>query len=77
VDVLATVHHHAAGSGVDGGDLAHQHRQVASRDLLAQDVADGARDCWRGQAGRGHLVEQGLEQVMVGAVDDDDLDIGV
>ena len=77
MDVLTAVQHHAVRGRVDGGHLAHQHRQVAARDLIAQDVADGRRDGGRRQAGRGHLVEQGLEKVVVGAVDDDDFDVRV
>ena len=77
MQVLTAIEHDAAGGRVDAGDLAHQHREVASGNLVTQDVADGAGNRRCGQASRGHLVEQGLEQVVVGAVDDDDFDIGM
>ena len=51
--------------------LAHEHGDVA---LLAQDVAQRRGDGRRRQAGGGHLVEQRLEQVMVAAIDQRDLD---
>ena len=57
-------------AGVDGSDLAHEHRSVA---LVAQDVAQRGGDGRRGEAGGGHLVEQGLEEVMVAAVDERDV----
>ena len=51
--------------------LAHVHGDVA---LIAQDVAQRRGDRRRGEAGGGHLVEQRLEQVMVAAIDQRDLD---
>jgi hypothetical protein len=57
--------------------LAHQDRQVSLGDLFAQHVADGGGDGRRRQTGRGNLVEQGLKQVVVGAVDHDHVHVGV
>ena len=55
---------HLRAAGIDGVDFAEQRRDVG---LLAEQVAHRRRDRRRGQAGGGHLVEQGLEQVVVGA----------
>ena len=41
---------------------------------VAEDVADGGRDIGRRERGRGHLVEEGLEQVVVLAVHQHDAD---
>ena len=60
---------HAARGLVDADDLAHQHGDVA---LPAQDVAQRRGDVGRGQAGGRHLVKQGLEQMVVAAVDQRD-----
>ena len=51
--------------------LAHVHGDVA---LVAQDVAQRRGDRRRREPGGGHLVEQGLEQMMVAAIDQRDLD---
>ena len=40
--------------------------------LSAEDPADGRRDVGGAQGGRGHLVEQGLKEMVVGAIDDGD-----
>ena len=77
VNVLATIQHHTVRCGVNRRDLTHQHGQVALRNLLAQDVADRARNRWRGQPRRGHLVQQGLEQMVVGAVNHHDFDVSL
>ena len=76
VQVLAAIQDHAARGRVDGGDLAHEHGQATVFDLLAQDVADGGGDGRCRQASRGHLVQQRLKQVVVGAVDHDHVDMG-
>jgi hypothetical protein len=44
--------------------------------LVAEDIADGRGDVALGEDPRRELIEQRLEQVMVGAVDDRDIDIG-
>ena len=62
---------HAARGQVDRGDLGHADRHVA---LVAQDVAQRRGDVTGREPGRGHLVEQRLEQVVVGAVDQGDVD---
>jgi hypothetical protein len=51
-----------------------EHRGVG---LRAEDVANRRRDLALGQDAGRHLVEQRLEEVMVGAVDDGDLDLRV
>src|SRR5204863_3735539 len=62
--------------GVDAGDLGLQHREVAALHLPAQRVADRRADGRRAEARSRHLVQQRLEQVVVGAVDQRDLDVG-
>ena len=70
--LLAAVHaRDAPGVDVDVCHLSHVHPHVA---VPAQHVADGRGDlALREDAGR-HLVEEGLEQVVVGPVDDGDVD---
>ncbi len=41
---------------------------VVTLRMLAQQEARGRRDGRRGKAGGGHLVEQGLEQVVIAAI---------
>ena len=65
---------HRAALDVDVGDLVQDDPGVV---LVAQHAADGTGDVGRGQAGGGHLVEQGLEQVVVASVDQHHLDGGV
>ena len=43
--------------------------------LVAQLAADRHRDLRGRQAGHGHLIEQGLEQVVIAAVDQRDVDV--
>jgi hypothetical protein len=66
------VHHERAGADVDIHHLAQQHRGVR---LVAEDVASRRRDLTLRQDVRRHLVEERLEEVMVGPVDDRHLDI--
>ena len=73
-DPLAAVDADAAAGDVDRLHLGLQDRQVAALHLPLQHVADRRADRRRAEAGGRHLVEQGLEQVVVGAVDEDDLD---
>ena len=56
---------HGALAHIDVGDLAQQGGHVA---LLPEQVPDGRRNGRGRQPGRGHLVEQGLEEVVVGLV---------
>ena len=56
---------HLAQACVDVGDVPQQRGEVG---LLAQNVADRCCDGRGRQTRRGHLVEQGLEQVVVGLV---------
>ena len=58
---------------VDAADLAENDPHVGGP---SQDGADGRRDLCRRQAGRRHLVEQRLEEVVVAPVDDGDVDSG-
>jgi hypothetical protein len=69
VGELAVAQRHFLRGKIDAGHVGEQHREVG---LLAQDAADGRGDVGRGQRGGGHLVEQGLEDVVVLAVDDRD-----
>jgi hypothetical protein len=64
------VEDHLARSRVDAADLAHLHRHVG---LAAEDGPDRPSDVGGRQGGGGDLVEQGLEQVVVAAVDQHDL----
>jgi hypothetical protein len=59
--------------GVDVDDLTEQDTRVA---VVAQHVADRRGDVAFGEHARGDLVEQRLEEVVVGAVDDHHLDLG-
>ena len=62
---------HGARVEVEAADLGEQHAGVV---LPAQDAAQRRRDLGLGEDARRHLVEQRLEQVVVGAVDQRDLD---
>ena len=66
------VDHQAPGLRVDPHNLAEDDRGVP---LVPQDVADRRRDVALGQDAGRHLIEQRLEQVMVGAVDDCHIDM--
>src|SRR5262245_9430542 len=59
---------------VDADNLAHDDGGIA---LRAQDLANRCGDLCRRQRANGDLVEQRLEQVMVRAVDEHDLNGGV
>ena len=58
---------------IDGDDFAENDARVP---LVAEQFAQGGRDVSLRQKPRRKLVEQRLEQVMVGAVDERDLDVG-
>ena len=45
--------------------------------LIAQERSDGSSDVGGGQRRRGHLVEQGLEEVVVASVDEHHIDGGI
>ncbi len=64
---LVGVHH--AGVDVDVLDLRQDHAQVLVR---AQHVADGRGDLALREDARRHLVQQGLEEMVVGAIDERD-----
>ena len=71
----AVVQHRAACGDVDVHHLGLQDREAPAAHLAAQHMANGRRDRRRGQPGRGHLVEQRLEEVMVGAVEQGHIDL--
>ncbi len=75
-DALAIVQGHAARGAVESDDFGLQNDEVAALHLAPQDVADRRRDRGRRQAGRSDLVQQRLEQMVVGAVDERDIDLG-
>jgi hypothetical protein len=56
---------------VNSDDALHQHQGVL---LARQNVPDGRCNLRRGQEGRRHLIEKGLEQMVVAPVDHDHLD---
>jgi hypothetical protein len=70
---LAILQPHDAALAVDAGHPAQDHPHVS---CLAQDGADGLGDLRRRQAGRRHLVEQRLEEMVVAPVDHGDIGIG-
>ena len=55
---------------IDRCHLVHEDLGVG---LVAQDGADGLGDVCRGKHGQGDLIEQGLEGVVVAAVDEGDV----
>ena len=59
--------------GVDLLDLGQQHLDVV---LPTEDAAERRGDVGGGQGGGGHLVQQGLEEVVVAAVDEQHVDVG-
>ena len=63
---LAVGKDHPSRRQVDRGGLGQHDLDVL---LAAEDPADRSRDVRRAEGGRGHLVEQGLEEVVVRAVD--------
>ena len=74
VGVAEQLGHDSLFGQVDVGDVAEQHLDVA---LFAQDDAGGRGDlALRDDPGR-HLVQQRLEQVVGGAGDQLDVDVGV
>ncbi len=67
----AGVQRHDLARGVDRRDLAHQHARIR---LPAHQVAHRPGDLGRRQAGRRHLVQERLEEVVVLAIDQRDVD---
>src|SRR5262249_15632218 len=65
--------HHRAARGADGGYRPQHYARVA---LPARDRADRRRNIGRRQSSRRDLIEQGLEKVMVMAVDDRHVGLG-
>ena len=63
-----------AGSNVDAGDLCQEYAEVS---LLHLELTDRRGDLGGREDRRRHLVEQRLKYVVVAAVDQDDLGIGV
>ena len=53
-------------------DVLHLAQDHAQRRIVAEDVADGRCDLALREDPGGHLVEQGLEEVVVGPVDEGD-----
>jgi hypothetical protein len=64
-DFLAVLQHHRAARDVDARRLAVDDRHVL---LIGEDMADRCGHCRRRESRRGDLVQQRLEQVMVGAI---------
>ena len=73
VGMAQQVRHHDLAGQVDVRDIAEQHLDVA---LLAQDHAGGRGDLALGDDAGRNLVQQRLEQVMGGAGDQLDVDVG-
>lgn len=74
VGVAEQIRHHELARQVDVGDVAEQHLDVA---LPAQHDPGGRGDVAFGHDARRHLVEQRLEEVVRGAGDQFDVDVGV
>jgi hypothetical protein len=70
---FAVLQLHDAALAVDAAHPAQDHPHVC---CLAQDGADGLGDLRRRQTGRGHLIEQRLEEMVVALVDHGDVGIG-
>jgi hypothetical protein len=74
VEELAVREPDALPGDVDGQRLREHHARVR---LAAKDAPDGGRDLGGREPGRGHLIEQRLEEVVVAPVHDRDADGGV
>ncbi len=70
---LAVAQDEALVAKIHSGGVGEEDGRVA---LPPQDVAQGRRDVRRGEPGRGHLVEERLEDVMVVVIDEGDADGG-
>ncbi|HJY90513.1 MAG TPA: hypothetical protein VJ255_09550, partial [Candidatus Acidoferrum sp.] len=68
------VHNNTPAFEVDINDLAKYNIRVL---LISEDIADRRRDVTLGENSRRDLVQQRLEQMMIGAVDNGHVDIGV
>src|SRR5947208_3065841 len=68
----ALANQYGAASRIDTGNGAENHVRVC---LAREDAADWRRDVGRRQGGRGDLVEQRLEQVIVAAINDRDIGV--
>ena len=71
--VVQRLHGKTAAVEINPDDLAERNGRVA---LITQHLAERRRDVAFGEESGRHLVEQRLEQVVVGAVDERDVDIG-
>ena len=70
---IGGVKEQAARCSVDARHFGLQYRQIAALHLAAQHMANRRADRWRTQTGRRNLVEQGLEEMVICAVDDCDV----
>ena len=70
-DAAAIGEAHLVRHRVDAADLAQQRRHLAA---AMQQVPDRPGDFRCAEGGGGHLIEQGLEQMVVAAIDDRDVD---
>ena len=73
-EIGTVVEPHGLRFGVDADGLAQQHARVL---LLAQDEAERLRDVRRRERAGRHLVEERAEEVVVAAIDQRDVDIGL
>jgi hypothetical protein len=66
LDAAAVGEHHGTLVGHHGSHFAQAHFRIA---LPTQNMAQGGSNIRGGKPGSGNLIEQGLEQVMIAAVD--------
>ena len=71
VRYLAIGQGHDPGGGIDADHFAHLHGDIA---LAAKDVPQRRGDRRRREARGGHLVKQGLEKMIIAAIDQRDFD---
>jgi len=71
--LVQRLHGETTAAEIDPDDLAEYNARVA---LVTQHLAERRRDVSFGEESSRHLVEQRLEQVVVGTVDERDVDIG-
>ena len=70
INILHALHADVAPRGVDGGHVAHQHRDIS---LPAKNMADRCGYRRPRQACGSHLIQQRLKQMVIAAVDECDL----
>ena len=61
-----------ASLGVDVGDFSHDHQRMG---LVAEHLADGSSDVSGSKGGCGYLIEERLEEVVIGLIDHQKLNI--